>query len=253
MSQQNQGSQKGKPKAQQSNGKPTKSQNTSQQNKQGLNQAKKESSQNLKESEEKQRTDKLQQIYNNYVFPWNVRPNFMTFLSLPFIRDLKLSQLVTGNPLNEMNGDELLQKDLDSWRIQATNRARDLIGRFQDRQSMSSMGTRQIDQGVRESDRDADLHIYTKHLSQSNGIPLLKKKARVTVRDVEPIEERQERSDGLEPESRVTAWFMCRSCPYLEPDYEKLGALDFAGICAHQCHMPYNAASTSVEWNICEW
>jgi hypothetical protein len=237
-------SQKDQPESQESSGKPQKGQNASQKTKQG-------SYQSLKETEEKQRINKLQQIYNNYVFPWNIRPNFGTFLSFPFVRDLKLSQLILRNLLNEVSNDEVLQMDLDSWRIQAINRASDLIGRFRDGQSTSSINTKRIDQGIRDNVKDVDLPVHNND-PQDEGIPLLKKKARATVKVVDPIEQQQKRPIGPRIEFLVTTWFICRLCPYLEPAYERLGVLDFTGICAHQCQMPYDAASTSVEWNVCE-
>jgi hypothetical protein len=237
-------SQKVQPESQESNGKPQKVQNASQKTKQG-------SYQSLKETEEKQRIDNLQQIYNNYVFPWNIRPNFSMFLSFPFVRDLRLSQLILRNPLNEVSNDELLQKDLDSWRIQAINRARDLIGRFRDGQSTSSINTKRIDQGIRDNVKEVDLPVHNND-PQDEGIPLLKKKARATVKVVDPIEQPQKKPNNPRVELLATAWFICRSCPYLEPAYERLGVLDFAGICAHQCQTPYVAVSTSVGWNVCE-
>ncbi|PVF97397.1 hypothetical protein CPB86DRAFT_450917 [Serendipita vermifera] len=73
------------------------------------------------------RVDELQRIYSNYVFPWNIRPNFQTFISFPTIKDLTVSQLTVDNPLNYVVGDEKMQKDLNTWRNLAINGAKALI------------------------------------------------------------------------------------------------------------------------------
>jgi hypothetical protein len=54
----------------------------------------------------------------------------------------------------------------------------------------------------------------------------------------------------LDPEMRVTSWFVCTSCTNMDPGYKRMRVLDFRGICAHECWQKDWSKAQRKNWNI---
>ncbi|PVF97386.1 hypothetical protein CPB86DRAFT_450419 [Serendipita vermifera] len=54
----------------------------------------------------------------------------------------------------------------------------------------------------------------------------------------------------IAPEFRITAWFVCNVCQFLDPRYRRRGVLDFRSMCAHQCQRPDCSKKDPIPWAI---
>lgn len=54
----------------------------------------------------------------------------------------------------------------------------------------------------------------------------------------------------LDPELRLTSWFICTRCTNIDPPYKQMRVLDFRGICAHVCWTKDRSRSQQQPWNV---
>ena len=54
----------------------------------------------------------------------------------------------------------------------------------------------------------------------------------------------------LDPEMRVTSWFVCTRCSNLDPGYKRMRVLDFRGVCTHECWQKDWSKAQRKAWNI---
>ncbi|KIM22131.1 hypothetical protein M408DRAFT_28941 [Serendipita vermifera MAFF 305830] len=54
----------------------------------------------------------------------------------------------------------------------------------------------------------------------------------------------------LDPEMRVTSWFMCTRCTHMDPRYKRMRVLDFRGLCSHECSQKDWGRANSKKWSI---
>jgi hypothetical protein len=56
----------------------------------------------------------------------------------------------------------------------------------------------------------------------------------------------------LDPEMRPTALFECTLCHDVAPKYKRMGVLDFAGLCSHDCVEKHKAKKDRTPWSVGE-
>ena len=56
--------------------------------------------------------------------------------------------------------------------------------------------------------------------------------------------------EKLDPELRVTSWFICTRCINMDPEYKRMRVLDFRGMCAHECWEKSWNKKQQKGWNI---
>jgi hypothetical protein len=54
----------------------------------------------------------------------------------------------------------------------------------------------------------------------------------------------------LDPEMRVTSWFVCTRCINMDPGYKRMRVLDFRGVCTHECWQRDWSKAQRKAWSI---
>ncbi|CAG8554696.1 7820_t:CDS:2, partial [Acaulospora colombiana] len=154
--------------------------------------------------------------------------------------------------LGSPNHKELLEGEIITWQKQATVGARRLLGYSEGSESHSSMKNKAAKKTRRE--KGIIKHIYgksrinrdsgSKHSVQNRAEKRLDSEAssQLTVW--------RKAFGKLDPEIRVTAWFICNVCRSLEPRARRRGVLDFLDMCAHQCQRPNCSTKNPIPWAI---
>jgi hypothetical protein len=216
----------------------------------------------------------LHECYDRYPFSGEIRPNFETFICLSTIESLRNSHsstLLAINSRKDQNDQpttppnfsqllsndsykSLLQDEIGTWTKQAIAGARKLLGYSNDR-SHEDKQHRPNQKGKKEKGGNKEL---SKEINAGMDVDI-EQSAQNPVAP-QPDTERPNRSrkwyktpGKLDPEFRVTAWFVCNRCQSLESGYRRLGVLDFAGMCAHQCRRPDLSKANPVPWDISEY
>ena len=56
----------------------------------------------------------------------------------------------------------------------------------------------------------------------------------------------------LHPLERATALFQCKECKRVDSRYGRMAALDFKGLCLHECIQPAKSKADRTKWSTCE-
>jgi hypothetical protein len=243
------------------------------------------------EESKKERRDKILSEYHSYNFPNGIKPTLNTFLSIPIIRTLQKSitapvgvDMQTGKTmgqgtlarglyyytneqqtwkedpvkvsetLRDARVKPLLLSGIAQWRNGAIEGARELLG--------YAKPTTRI-----ETQRENKTKAKAKAKGEGKGKGKEKadaQEATTTEGVAEPssaandpsahVELKPWRSDPhkVDPELRITSWFVCTKCREVDSAYKRLRVLDFKGLCTHQCVQPGKKKKDVTSWHICK-
>lgn len=225
-------------------------------------------------SARKTRQKEVEAFYKHFQFDDDIKPSFHTFRNITIIRALQDGISVTGVqnerldpssfflfsprtlPVSE-NANiqdtlkspvvlDLVKASLGQWRADAVSGARRLlgfeipVGKHKRKRNRKNKGTKAMDV---DATPPSSRQIVPGSSTTVDVVPKVGGKG-ILPRMWHSV------PGLLDPELRVTSWFVCTRCSNMDPGYKRMRVLDFLGLCAHVCWEKSWSKSQQKDWNI---
>ncbi|KIM22153.1 hypothetical protein M408DRAFT_333054 [Serendipita vermifera MAFF 305830] len=229
-----------------------------------------------KKRAQKKRKKEIEGFYKDFPFEGGIKPCLDTFRNFPILQTLQSGIAATGTkssahefsiemvegggrrPIALSRGistylghemiQELVKTSLGQWQMEAVTGARKLLG-FETVAAKSGKKRNKKKKGTVDGKIGAPVEETSQLVfpvpstsTTTNGVSDSAMDG--TSRIWNPI------PGKLDPELRVTSWFICTRCTNLDAPYNRMRVLDFRGICSHVCWEKDRSRSQQRSWNI---